>query len=93
MRPATRLLKYTPSIKFVGGPHKLASHGAAAHPCANGVVPLSFSAGAAATNQSPIEAGEGEWFSRAELPLRFQYKLPKQAEGEDIESGGADIVW
>jgi len=45
------------------------------------------------SNSTPIEAGEGEYFSRSELPSRFQYKAPKEDEIEDIISGGADLVW
>ncbi|MCH0629875.1 ribosomal protein S36 [Kocuria palustris] len=96
MRQAVRLLKqYSPSIKFVGGPHKFQSHPAGVHPCApNGLAPSGAGlSGSSYSNSSPIEAGDGEVFSRAELPTRFQYKLPKEFEAEDIQSGGAEIVW
>lgn len=44
-------------------------------------------------NANPIEPKEGEYFSRSQLPKRFQYSLPKEDEADNILAGGAEIVF
>ncbi|CUM47465.1 unnamed protein product [Debaryomyces tyrocola] len=99
MRPATRLFQRVPLIKFVGGPHqapKNVSHAAKSHPCApDGVLPGSAGSSSQSSyfNSNSIEPEEGESFSRAELPPRFRYKGPSEAEIENICSGGATLIF
>ncbi|EUC31393.1 hypothetical protein COCVIDRAFT_113141 [Bipolaris victoriae FI3] len=45
--------------------------------------------GAAGRNLGPVEAGNGLYFDRSELPARFQNLSWTQAEMELLESGGA----
>merc|ERR1711890_174541 len=99
MRAFARLLKHTPLIKFVGGPHKAEniSHAVKAHPCApDGKVPGSSGLGAGTSSGSQFKSGieprEGEVFSRAELSPRFRYKPIKDSEIEQLLSGGAELV-
>lgn len=89
------MFKYTPSIKFVGGPHPVHKKAAGVHPCApNGLKPSGGASGSAGSASSgPIHVGEGEYALRAELPLRFRAKNPTEFEAEDIMSGGADLVY
>ncbi|CUM45175.1 uncharacterized protein AC631_03463 [Debaryomyces fabryi] len=99
MRPAARLLQRVPLIKFVGGPHpapKNISHAAKPHPCApDGALPGSVGSSSQSSyfNSNPIEPKDGEAFSRAELPARFRYKGPSEAEIENITSGGAALIF
>lgn len=44
-------------------------------------------------NSNPIEPKEGEFFSRSQLSERFRYKAPKASEAENVESGGAELVF
>lgn len=44
-------------------------------------------------NPNPVEPKEGVFFSRSELSKRFRYKVPKEEEMENIESGGAALVF
>ncbi|RCK60638.1 hypothetical protein Cantr_08011 [Candida viswanathii] len=95
MRPATRLLKYVQSIKFVGGPHPVPKpHSAGPHPMApNGLRPSGGDSAAAYKNSNPVEPQNGEHFSRSELSARFRYKPIKEEEIEQVESGGAELVF
>ena len=61
------------------------------HPAApNGLMPSSIKA---FFNSSPIEPEEGVYFSRAELPKRFQYKPLKEEEIENVLTGGAILTY
>ncbi|KAI5956209.1 hypothetical protein KGF54_000684 [Candida jiufengensis] len=99
MRVSTRLFKHT--IKFVGGPHPIPkSHAAKAHPFApEGITPGSVGSSSNGTqsrsyhNSNPIDPQNGEFFSRSELPKRFQYKPIKEFEIENVSSGGADVIY
>lgn len=42
---------------------------------------------------SPIELKEGEVLLRNELSKRFRYSAPDLSEIDQIESGGADLVY
>lgn len=44
-------------------------------------------------NTNSIEPKAGEYFSRAQLPKRFRYTLPKESEIDNIISGGAEVVF
>ncbi|MDC6271318.1 ribosomal protein S36 [Acetobacter pasteurianus] len=103
MRVSSRLLKHT--IKFVGGPHPIPKqpHAAKIHPLApEGLIPGSVgsSSGSHSStqtrsyhNSNPIQPKEGEFFSRSELPQRFRYKPIKDFEIDNVQSGGADIIY
>jgi small subunit ribosomal protein YMR-31 len=45
----------------------------------------------AGSSLGPIEAGNGSFFDRSELPRRFQRLSWTQAEIEAVESGGASL--
>lgn len=47
--------------------------------------------GAPGSSLGPIEAGQGNYFDRSELPKRFQRLSWTQAEIEAVESGGASL--
>ncbi|KAI5958730.1 uncharacterized protein KGF55_005729 [Candida pseudojiufengensis] len=101
MRFSQRLLKHT--IKFVGGPHPIPKpHAAKAHPLApEGIVPGSVGSSSSSSttqsrsfhNSNPVDPQHGEFFSRSELPKRFQYKPIKDFEIDNVISGGADIIY
>ena len=59
----------------------------------NGLRPGSSSGASRNFNSASIEPKEGEYFSRSQLPKRFQYRLPKEDEAENIIAGGAEIVF
>lgn len=64
---------------------------AGVHPMApNGIRPASNSS---YFNASSIEPEEGVFFSRSQLSNRFQYKLPKEDEADNIITGGAEVVF
>lgn len=91
------LLKHVPLIKFVGGPH---AHSAPSskpqpHPCApDGRLPKEVSASSSGSAPlKPIELKEGEVLLRCELSKRFRYKPPSAAEVDQVDSGGAELVF
>ncbi|CUM65333.1 uncharacterized protein PRCAT00002968001 [Priceomyces carsonii] len=53
----------------------------------------SGSSGSSYINNNPIDPKEGEVFSRAELPTRFRYKPIKDSEIDNVNQGGAELVF
>lgn len=95
MRQSTTLLKHVPLIKFVGGPHQGAAVSAKVHPLSpSGKLPTLTKAKAPqASTWKPIELKEGEVLLRNQLSKRFRYSAPSPTETEQIDSGGADLVY
>lgn len=95
MRQSVALFKHVPLIKFVGGPHPHAAQSSKPqpHPCApNGRLPQGGSSSGSAPLK-PIELKEGEVLLRCELSKRFRYLPPSASEVEQIDSGGAELVY
>lgn len=46
-----------------------------------------------ASQYKPIELKEGEVLFRYELSKRFRYTPPKADEAEQIDSGGAELIF
>ncbi|GBL52576.1 hypothetical protein ACI3LY_004847 [Candidozyma auris] len=95
MRQSVALLKHVPLIKFVGGPHphSAPSSKPQPHPCApNGRLPQAVASTASAPLK-PIELKDGEVLLRNELSKRFRYRAPSATEVEQIDSGGAELVY
>jgi small subunit ribosomal protein YMR-31 len=44
-------------------------------------------------NDSSIEPEEGVFFSRSQLSPRFRYTLARSNENDQVNSGGAEIVF
>ncbi|GME85838.1 unnamed protein product [Ambrosiozyma monospora] len=85
--------KYTPLIKFVGGPHPIPKHipgPPQPHPCAPGSL-LPSKAGASSPSGSSAAAVPFE--SRNVLSKRFRYAPLEEAEIENVISGGAEVVF
>lgn len=107
MRPSMITLR-TPMIRFLGKRTlpKNVDHTPQAHPeSPTGQLPSTFSSFAAYRKNSQtygplggkgnksIEAGEGEYFARRDLPKRLHYNEFSDMEMENINSGGADVVY
>lgn len=45
------------------------------------------------TYLAPIQLKEGEVLFRCKLSKRFRYTVPSEVEIEQVESGGADLVF
>ncbi|GEQ66962.1 hypothetical protein JCM33374_g625 [Metschnikowia sp. JCM 33374] len=95
MRQSTSLLKHVPLIKFVGGAHHGAAASAKPHPLSpTGKMPsLQKSQAPQTSTWKPIELKEGEVLLRNQLSKRFRYTAPSAGETEQIDSGGADLVY
>ncbi|KAM9911901.1 hypothetical protein OXX69_003076 [Metschnikowia pulcherrima] len=95
MRQSASLLKHVPLIKFVGGPHHGASAAAKVHPLSStGKMPsLQKAVSSQQSSWKPIELKEGEVLLRNQLSKRFRYTVPSAEETEQIDSGGADLVY
>ncbi|OBA22155.1 hypothetical protein METBIDRAFT_40638 [Metschnikowia bicuspidata var. bicuspidata NRRL YB-4993] len=94
MRQSASLLKHVPLIKFVGGPHQAATVAAKAHPFSpSGKMPTLQKTQSSQPAWKPIELQEGEVLLRNQLSKRFRYMVPSTEESEQIESGGAGLVY
>ncbi|CAN6639875.1 alpha-ketoglutarate dehydrogenase subunit 4, mitochondrial [Trichomonascus vanleenenianus] len=105
MRP-TQITLRTPLIRFLGKrTFPEVDHTPRVHPASPyKELPPSFTSFAAYRKNAqthgplggkgrPIEAAPGEFFARRDLPPRLQYKGFSDAEIDNINSGGAEIVY
>jgi small subunit ribosomal protein YMR-31 len=64
------------------------------HPSApNGLMPSGGNSKSTYFNDSSIEPEEGVFFSRSQLSPRFRYTLARSNENDQVNSGGAEIVF
>lgn len=102
MRPTARLLR-TPMIRFLGKRQvPQVDHTPRPHPQSpSGSLPTSFKAyrknaqthGPLGGKGSQGSASAGEFNSRADLPSRYHYRTLSDIEIDNVNSGGAEVVF